>query len=230
MRKLSLLLVLAAPAGFLVGGCGSGAASTSASVASTTNFGPTLTTPTAPVAASSAASTSDSIPTNATGNQGTGSAPPPSGPVKGSGGSKGATKTVTITNTVTTAVNVPRGAQLPSAVAPLALSSFQALGGNIGCRLGGGTARCDISKRIWPPPAKPSSCAHNWGQGLEVGPDPAQFVCANDSTLDPSGPAVPIGDDDTVGSVTCQVRSFGVTCFDAGGSGFFLARTGYAIF
>lgn len=153
--------------------------------------------------------------------------------MKGSGGGShtgGSTKTVTITDTVTAPVNVPRGAQLPSAVAPLALGAFQAEAGNIGCVLAGGTARCDISKRIWSPPGQPSSCKHKWGQGLEVGPNPTQFVCANNSTLDPNGSVVPIGDDDTVGSVTCQVRSFGVTCFDAGGSGFFLARTGYAIF
>jgi hypothetical protein len=126
---------------------------------------------------------------------------------------------------------VPAGAHVPSSQAALGFADFSAPGGNIGCRLGGGAARCDISSSNWPRPAKPRSCGAYWGQGLAVGPSGGgHFVCAADSVLDPAGSVVPDGRDDRVGSVTCQVRTIGVTCFDAGGDGFFIGRTGFYTF
>ncbi len=93
------------------------------------------------------------------------------------------------------------------------------------------SARCDIAVRNWSAPAKPSSCDLAWGQGLTVGPSGgAHFVCAADSALDLNGVAVPSGVDDMVGSITCQVRYFGVTCFNASGRGFVIGRTGYLTF
>jgi hypothetical protein len=58
----------------------------------------------------------------------------------------------------------------------------------------------------------------------------AFFVCARNSVLDPTGTYIRAGHDDKVGSVTCQVRTFGVTCFEADGRGFFIGRTGYTRF
>lgn len=169
------------------------------------------------------------------------SAPVVAPPAVGGGG--GAAHTVTVTRTVTvthnhtiirTVVerpNVPPGAHVPSASAPSGFSRFGALGGDVGCQISGGVARCDISARTWSPPPRPSSCHLAWGQGMAVGPSgTGHFVCAGDSVLDPTGPQVPVGDDDRVGSITCQVRSFGVTCFDAAGDGFMIGRSGFYTF
>ncbi len=92
--------------------------------------------------------------------------------------------------------------------------------------------RCDIAARDWRAPAKPSSCQLAWGQGLEVGPSSgaAQFVCAGDSVLDPGGMVLANGYDDQVGSVTCQPRPIGVTCFDRAAHGFYISRTGFYTF
>ena len=52
-----------------------------------------------------------------------------------------------------------------------------------------GGARCDIRKRDWSPPPHPASCSEevDFGQGLAVSHDgKASFVCAGDTTLDPS--------------------------------------------
>jgi hypothetical protein len=126
---------------------------------------------------------------------------------------------------------VPQGAFPPAGQSPTRLSAFRTVDGAIGCSLAGGTAWCDIGSRTWTPPAKPSSCNVAWGQGLSVGPSgAARFVCAGDTALDPSGPVVRNGQDDAVGSVTCQVRNVGVACFDRAGEGFFIARTGYTVF
>jgi hypothetical protein len=126
---------------------------------------------------------------------------------------------------------VPQGAFPPAQHSPMHLSAFRTVDGAIGCSVAGGTARCDIGSRTWTPPAKPSSCSLAWGQGLSVGPSgTAHFVCAGDTALDPSGPVVKNGQDDAVGSLTCQVRNVGVACFDKAGEGFFIARTGYTMF
>lgn len=149
------------------------------------------------------------------------------------------TVTVTHTNTVTHTVtqtkyvrpNVPSGAGLPSRSAALSVSRFNTAGGNIGCRISGGSVRCDVARRVWSPPRKPASCHAAWGQGLMVGSSGSSFfVCARNSVLDPTGTYIKPGYDDKVGSVTCQIRSFGVTCFESDGRGFFVGRTGYTRF
>jgi hypothetical protein len=141
--------------------------------------------------------------------------------------------TQTVTRTVTKVVppNVPAGAGLPSRAAALSLSSFVVTGGNIGCRISDGGVRCDIGHKVWHPPAKPRSCHAAWAPGLMLGPTGgASFVCARDSVLNPIATRIRPGYDDKVGSVTCQVRSFGVTCFESDGRGFFISRTGYTRF
>ena len=141
------------------------------------------------------------------------------------------THTVTVTHRVTVAPSVPGPAHVPSGLPALGFSRFTVPGGSIGCSLGGGTARCDVVSAVWSPPAKPRSCHTAWGQGLGVGPGgPGHFFCAGNSVLDPGGAVVAPGRDDKAGGATCQVRSIGVTCFDAAGSGFFISRTGYYVF
>lgn len=126
---------------------------------------------------------------------------------------------------------VPSAAHLPSKQPALKLTHFSAPGRNVGCALSGLDVRCDIAHRIWAPPSVPKSCTLDWGQGLEVsGTDPAAFVCAGDSVLDPVGTVAPNGSDVTDGQVTCQVREIGVTCFNTAGHGFAISRTGYATF
>jgi hypothetical protein len=139
------------------------------------------------------------------------------------------TKRVVVNKTVPIA-GVPSQAQVPS-TSVTHVGAFQAAGGTIGCAIGGGTARCDISKRTWSPPRQPSSCKLAWGQGLSVGPSGAgHFVCAGNSTLNPTGHLVSGGVDVKTDGMTCQVRSTGVTCFDGAGHGFFIGKTGYTTF
>jgi hypothetical protein len=58
------------------------------------------------------------------------------------------------------------------------------------------------------------------------------FTCGAAVTSTPvKAPVIADGSDDTVGQFTCQVRTFGVDCFDeADGSGLFISRTGYSIY
>ncbi len=132
------------------------------------------------------------------------------------------TQTVTTTDTVTVPKDVPVYPQVPAAAhvpskhPAVKLTQFSAPGRNVACALNGAEARCDIANRIWSPPEAPTG--------------DSQFVCAGDSVLDPSATVVSDGTDVTDGTVTCQVRVVGVTCFEPDGRGFVISRTGYATF
>ena len=254
MPSSRLITVAALCAAALLSGCGasvSNSSTTSQTSTSTTpgpdQFNPQLVPPRAKTTTTTTTTRSKTKP-KARGHRPGKTPKPPtssSGGSPGTGGSAptgssgGGSRTVTITRTITVtktrtivrAPSVPSGAHVPSPQGALSFTHFAAAGGNIGCRLGGGAVRCDVGSRVWQSPAKPKDCNLAWGQGLEIGPSgSAHFVCAADSALDPTGPVVPAGRDDRVGSVTCQVRSFGVTCFDSAGHGFFISRTGYDTF
>ncbi len=125
---------------------------------------------------------------------------------------------------------MPSGAHEPAGTVAH-LFDFASSDDNVGCQLNSAGARCDIANRKWSPPAKPGSCQLAWGQGLTVGSSGgAAFVCAGDSVLDPGGQRLQAGVDDVIGSFTCQVRAFGITCFNGQGHGFYVSRTGYYTF
>jgi hypothetical protein len=130
------------------------------------------------------------------------------------------------------APNVPSGAFMPSEHPALALTSFTVTGTNVGCALGAGGVRCDVAQRVWAPPEQPSSCTGTWGNGIALGrTGSAQFACGGTSALSASAQVIPDGWDDTIGQITCQVRSFGVDCFSvASRDGFIISRTGYTLY
>jgi hypothetical protein len=110
---------------------------------------------------------------------------------------------------------------------------FETPSHNIGCYLSRHDARCDIRQRDWSPPPEPKSCIKfgvDYGQGLVVGPNHAEFVCAGDTVL--GGPGLlGYGHSARRGSIFCVSRSAGITCRNAdNGHGFFLARARYRIF
>jgi hypothetical protein len=152
----------------------------------------------------------------------------------GCGGNDDATTTVTQGNTVTQGTGngqtqrllaVPAGNHGPH--------YFETPSHNIGCYLSKHDARCDIRQRDWSPPPEPKSCIKfgvDYGQGLVVGPNHAEFVCAGDTVL--GGPGLlGYGHSARRGSIFCVSRSAGITCRNAdNGHGFFLARARYRIF
>jgi hypothetical protein len=115
----------------------------------------------------------------------------------------------------------------------VALRTFSSPTGNIGCAMYEGGARCDIRKRQWRPPPHPASCSDevDFGQGLQVPrAGRASFVCAGDTTLDPSAPPLQYGSASAIGSTECISRSAGITCTNAAGHGFFISIQSYRLF
>lgn len=122
-------------------------------------------------------------------------------------------------------------AQEPSRVAHL--RTFRSPSGNIGCVMLEGGARCDIRKRDWAPLPRPAGCPQqvDYGQGLQVSRHgPATIVCAGDTALDPSAPALAYGTASEIGGAECISRRNGVTCVNQGGHGFFLSVQSHRIF
>jgi len=97
-----------------------------------------------------------------------------------------------------------------------------------------GTARCDIRQRRWSPPPHPSTCPNevDFGQGLVVGRSGnGQFVCAGDTTLDPTAVSLAYGTATRIAGFECVSTFDGMTCANtASGHGFFIAIQGYRIF
>ena len=59
----------------------------------------------------------------------------------------------------------------------------------------------------------------------------ARFVCAGDTSADPSAQALAYNTDTVVGDFKCGSTTSGITCANtASGHGFFIAIQGYRIF
>lgn len=160
----------------------------------------------------------------------------------GCGGGSSTTTVIekTVTETNGEEVTVPNGDETEAGeeggggAETVHLSSFQTPSGNIGCVLLGGTARCDISKRTWKPPARPNGCPEqvDFGQGLQVGrtDESGSFVCAGDTAMNPEAAKLAYGTDDRFGGFLCDSSTSGVTCMNAGGHGFFISIQAYRTF
>jgi len=139
----------------------------------------------------------------------------------------------TVVRTVTRVLrpDVPSEAFLPSRHPALDLASFTVAGDNISCTLNARSVRCLVVHRLWAPPIEPSSCHGAWGDALTLATKLiARFACGGSTTPPREAKLIPDGWDDRIGEMTCQVRGIGVGCFSASHHGFFLSRTGYALY
>jgi hypothetical protein len=97
-----------------------------------------------------------------------------------------------------------------------------------------GVARCDIVKRNWSPPPRPSDCPNvvDYGQGIELsGPGQAKFVCAGDTARDPTSKILSYDTVSQVGDLSCQSATTGVTCTNRKSHhGFELSAQSYRVF
>lgn len=158
-------------------------------------------------------------------------------------GCGGGTKTVTVDRPPavgvggagTSAANTEKTNKKPASVpkAIVHVSTFQTPSGNIGCMIIGGVARCDIEKRSWPLPPRPSSCPEfvDFGQGLELGTSgAARLVCAGDTVREPKASKLAYGDATQIGAFQCISEQSGLTCERAHHHGFFLSIQSYRVF
>ncbi|MGH2861507.1 MAG: hypothetical protein ACRDLT_08365 [Solirubrobacteraceae bacterium] len=141
-------------------------------------------------------------------------------------------RTITKTVTKTVAPKLPAGAFLPSKHPQLGQRAFTITGTNVGCEIGPTGVRCGIRSRDWTAPAQPSSCRSTWGFTVALASRGLpEFACGGHSPVNAGAKVIPAGWDDQVGNYTCEIRSFGVNCFDGKSrSGFLFGRTGYTLY
>ena len=111
------------------------------------------------------------------------------------------------------------------------LTGFTSPTGNIGCYIDQRSVRCDIGDRDWEPPAAPSSCKLDYGQGIELrAGGAADFVCAGDTALG-GGDVLDYGTSIGAGLLICESEESGMSCRDTEtGRGFTLSKQSYEIF
>ncbi|SOE18142.1 hypothetical protein SAMN05877838_3058 [Hoeflea halophila] len=106
--------------------------------------------------------------------------------------------------------------------------SFRSPTGNIHCMILSGAdigARCDLLDFAQSYP-RPADCDLDWGFAFAVGATGAgQPICAGDTIIDPNAPVLDYGHSVTGNGITCTSARTGVTCVNAKGHGFTVARS-----
>ncbi|MHA0286878.1 DUF6636 domain-containing protein [Mycobacterium sp. C3-094] len=110
--------------------------------------------------------------------------------------------------------------------------SFSSPSGNIACMIVDDLLRCDIQTRDWSPPSRPADCPDmtGYGQGISMrATGSASFVCAGDTTFG-GGAALPYGQFQAGGGMSCRSEPSGMRCSNSDGHGFTLSRQAYTLF
>ena len=112
---------------------------------------------------------------------------------------------------------------------------FRSPTGNIHCALydfgGMAEARCDL-RELTPSYRKaPAGCDLDWGSAFAV---PARgegyLVCAGDTVMDPRNPVLDYGHAVSLGGISCVSAKTGMTCTNAAGHGFSVAKAKQKLF
>lgn len=105
--------------------------------------------------------------------------------------------------------------------------SFRSPTGNIHCMIFAGDyagARCDLSK-FTPSYPRPADCDQDWGFAFEVGiSGRGAPICAGDTVMTQNAPVLGYGHSVSASGITCTSAKTGMTCVNAEGHGFTVAR------
>jgi hypothetical protein len=111
--------------------------------------------------------------------------------------------------------------------------SFRSPTGNIHCMIFSGTyagARCDLSK-FTASYRRPHDCDLDWGFAFEVGVvGPGTPICAGDTVRTQNAPVLDYGHSVAASGITCTSAKTGMTCVNAEGHGFSVARNSQRAF
>ncbi len=120
-------------------------------------------------------------------------------------------------------------ASAPTTPAPAQPASFRLPSGNIACDVTADGATCTIASIAYQAPAV-AGCDGRTGHVLALTAGGVAFACETGPAPKAAGDDVPVlqyGKSTTVGDYTCTSATDGVTCVDATGKGFQLARAAW---
>lgn len=106
---------------------------------------------------------------------------------------------------------------------------FQSPTGNIHCSMytwsGSAEVRCDLRELTQSYTRRPAGCDLDWGSAFAVGASgEGQLVCAGDTMIDRNNPVLPYGEAVSLGGISCVSAKTGMTCTNAAGHGFSVAK------
>lgn len=112
---------------------------------------------------------------------------------------------------------------------------FQSPTGNIHCSLyeweGTTTVRCDLREYVPNHTKRPPGCEYDWGMSFAVDARGKGYLaCVSDSMVDPGNPVLGYGEAVSMGGISCVSAKTGMTCTNADGSGFAVAKAKQKLF
>ena len=91
--------------------------------------------------------------------------------------------------------------------------------------------RCDIEKTFTRPPPAPRSCPLSWGDAFGLDPaGPGHLLCHGDTVQNPDAYVIPYGTQWRAYGFVCTSQTTGLTCVNAAGHGFSLAKASQKVF
>jgi hypothetical protein len=115
--------------------------------------------------------------------------------------------------------------------------SFQTPSGNIHCLAAnddimGTFVDCELREMTGPVlMPRPDWCDLDWGHHFGMSEEgEAEMGCAGDTVVNSQGQVLPYGETIRLGRITCESQRTGLTCSNADGHGFVLARAEQGIF
>lgn len=112
---------------------------------------------------------------------------------------------------------------------------FRSPTGNIHCAIysweQGTEARCDLRELTPTYKKAPAGCEFDWGHSFAVGATGKGYLaCVSDAVFDPGNPVLPYGEAVSLGGISCVSAKSGMTCTNAAGHGFSVAKAKQKLF
>jgi hypothetical protein len=112
---------------------------------------------------------------------------------------------------------------------------FQSPTGNIHCAIytwnGGAEARCDLRELTQSYTKRPAGCDLDWGSAFAVGSTgKGVLACVGDTVMDRRNPVLPYGEAISLGGISCVSAKTGMTCTNASGNGFKVAKASQRVY
>jgi len=112
---------------------------------------------------------------------------------------------------------------------------FQSPTGNIHCAMyifdGSAEARCDLREYVPTYTRPPAGCDLDWGMAFAVGAaGKGVLACVGDTVQDPGNAVLPYGEAVSLGGISCVSAKTGMTCTNADGHGFSVAKSRQKLF
>ena len=114
-------------------------------------------------------------------------------------------------------------------------AAFQSPTGNIHCFLdewgSGATVRCDLIDLVQSYTRPPPDCDFDWGFAFALDSRGRGYLaCAGDTVVDRRNPVLGYGQAVSLGGISCVSAQTGMTCTNAEGHGFQVARARQRLF